>query len=98
MCQQILQQFMGRWVNDKRNGEVSILTAEERDILRLALRDRGLVYPLDVATQLRISDKKARRLLHGLREKKLLEPAGTGTQRINFYRVSANVNADILGL
>ncbi|KIL36687.1 hypothetical protein SD71_06710 [Cohnella kolymensis] len=98
MCQQILQQFMGRWVNDKKNGEVSILSSEERDILRLALRHRGLVYPLEVATQLGISDKKARRLLHGLREKSLLEPAGVGTRRINFYRLSANVNAELLGL
>lgn len=98
MCQQILQQFMGRWVNDKRNEEVSSLTAEERDILRLALRHRGIVYPLDVSKQLLISDKKARRLLHGLMDKSLLEPAGLGTRRINFYRLSATVNADLLGL
>jgi hypothetical protein len=98
MCQQILLQFMGRWVNSKKADQIAHLTAEERDILRLAIRRTSKLYVADVCLHLEIGDKKARKLLHGLLVKELLLPPSEQSKRIKYYRLSSTVTIDLLGL
>ncbi len=98
MCQQILQQFMGRWVNGKKADQIASLSAEERDILRLAFRRSQKLYVMDVCHCLGIGDKKARKLLHGLLDKSLLLPPNEHSKLIRYYRVSPTVNIDLLGI
>ncbi|MCD9022296.1 DNA-binding response regulator [Cohnella silvisoli] len=98
MCQQILLQFMGRWVNSKKSDQISQLSAEERDILRLALRRSSKLNVAEVCLHLEIGDKKARKLLHNLLDNELLLPPNEHTKRIKYYRLSPTVNIDLLGL
>jgi hypothetical protein len=100
MCQQILQQFMGRWISGRKNDQISALSAEERDILRLGLRRSGKLYTAEVCHHLTIGEKKARKLLHGLLDVGLLLPPGDRTTRIRirYYRLSSSVTPDLLGI
>ncbi|QJD85239.1 DNA-binding response regulator [Cohnella herbarum] len=99
MCQQILQQFMGRWVYGKNTDQIVRLSAEERDILRLGLRRSSKLVVSEVCTHLHIGDKKARKLLHGLLDQNLLlPPTNIQPQQIKFYRVSPSVSLDLLGI
>jgi hypothetical protein len=98
MCQQILLQFMGRWVNSKRSEQIANLSVEERAILRLALRRTSKLYVAEVCRQLKVGDKKARKLLHGLLDKELLLPSSEQSKRIKYYILSPTVNIDLLGL
>jgi len=98
MCQQILQQFMGRWVNGKKAEQVSKLTAEERDILRMALKNWGIVRPKDVCKLLNVESQKARKLLRNLCTNGILTPSGSGRERIFSYKLAESVTIDDLGL
>ncbi|RED57616.1 DNA-binding response regulator [Cohnella lupini] len=98
MCQQILQQFMGRWTDGRRFNLLSTLKAEERDILRMALRRRRIIRPKDVCQLLVVESQKARKLLRNLCNKNLLIPHGTGSARIFSYKLADFVTADDLGL
>jgi len=95
MCQQILQQFMGKYFGTLSKMSLN-LTLEEREILRLAYRLRGEVRPADVCQLLRIEQQTARKWLRGLREKRLLEPVGPGDRRIARYRVTKHVTEEHL--
>jgi len=98
MCQQILLQFMGKWVNGKGADQLSNLTAEERDILRLGLRRSNKLYVAEVCRHLRIGDQKARKLLHNLLYQQLLLPPNSQSTRIKYYLVSPSVSIDHLGM
>lgn len=98
MCQQILLQFMGKWVNGKKVDQFATLSAEERDILRMALRRGRIVRPRDVSQLLAVESQKARKLLHSLCKKQLLTHYGNGTDRIFSYKLADSVTPDDLGL
>jgi len=98
MCQQILQQFMGRWVNGRRNALLSNLSSEERDILRLVVRNGNTAKPREVCQWLGVEQQKARKLLQSLWMKKILAPAGGGRARIFSYKLIESISIDDLGL
>jgi hypothetical protein len=84
-CQQMLQQLMGRWFGD---GQSPIqLNWKQKEIVRVALRSGVPVTPAEVGSQLGISDRYARDLLHQLVEMEVLLPA-SGTQRVRSYRLN----------
>lgn len=87
LCQQIIQQFMGRWFGEEKQS-VS-LTIIEKEIVRLALRLSRPLSPQDVCDHLGFENKYARKLLHGLKEKTWLQP-DRGTTRIRTYRLDLN--------
>jgi hypothetical protein len=98
MCQQILLQFMGRWVNVKKTSHISEISAEEREILRLALKYGNELKPKEVCLLLNVEKQKARRLLRLLCEKQLMVPSGKGEKRIFSYKLVSSVTHDVLGL
>jgi hypothetical protein len=83
-CQQIVQQLLGRWLGEGETG--AELSAEEKEIVRLALRKNEPLTPCDVGAQLGICNKYARKLLRLLVMKKILSPA-SGSNRIRSYRL-----------
>jgi hypothetical protein len=97
MCQQLVQQFMGKWfglsaLNNKR------LSFEEKEIIRLAVRLTSFLTPQDVCEGLNIEQQKARKLLRGLMEKGLLLPGAMGRKRITCYTLPKTIHMDELGL
>lgn len=85
-CQQMIQQFMGRWVGEDR--QLEIINCIEQEIVRYALRLCRPVTPGDIMKHLNIGDKYARSLLHSLANKSWLVPS-SGKLRIRAYLVSA---------
>jgi len=100
MCEQLVQQFMGRWMGGGGIGSnrFGLLTSEERDIVRLAFRLNSNITPADVCRLLDCRPEKARKLLYNLFEAGLLVPVGKGNRRIRCYRLSNGSAADLLGL
>jgi ribosomal protein S25 len=94
MCEQLLQQFMGRWCSGHKRIAVS-LSAEEKDIIRLAAGIHSFITPKDVCSLLGVEQQKARKLLHGLIEKKIMLP-GKNSSRISRYTLSTSVSLDDL--
>lgn len=84
-CQQVIQQLMGRWLGEQKCE--TDLTYIDKEIIRLAVRKGNPITPLDVSTDLAVSDKHARKLLRNLVGKKVLTPA-SGTKRIRSYRLN----------
>lgn len=97
MCEQLIQQFMGRWFNGQME-TTGRLSSEEEDILQHAIRLNRRFTPKDVCLQLDVEQQKARKLLHGLLEKGLLMPGGRGQRRIHSYQLSKTVTPDGLGM
>lgn len=98
MCRQILMQFMERWVSGNKANQVAKLSAEERDILCLALRRGYIVRAKDVSQLLAVDNQKARKLLHNLCTKKMLSSSGEGNDLVFSYKLNKNVTAADLGL
>ncbi|OAS17695.1 hypothetical protein A8708_15615 [Paenibacillus oryzisoli] len=96
MCQQILQQFMGRYLG-MNDVPVKSISYMEKEILRYALHSEKLLTTHDVCQILCIKEQKARKLLKVMLEKKLLEPAGKGTERIRSYRATDDILLQMLG-
>ncbi|MDB5054835.1 MAG: hypothetical protein JWM44_2885 [Bacilli bacterium] len=97
MCEQLIQQFMGKWFS-KSLKEPGQLSSEEKDILRLSLRLKQSITPKDVCTLLNIEQQKARKLLHALIEKQFLVPGGRGRQRLYCYKLSNVISTADLGM
>lgn len=85
ICQQVLQQFMGRWADDR---ELSGLTFFERAVVRLAGASTGRLTPKQVREHLGVGKYKASRVIRRLVDLGWLEPAG-GRERIRYYRLKA---------
>ncbi|TVX96119.1 DNA-binding response regulator [Cohnella terricola] len=98
MCQQILLQFMGRWASGKKIDRVSKLNAEEKDIIRMALRGGRILRPKDVCRLLNVENQKARKMLRSLSVIGVLSPSGSGSERIFSYKLAESVTIDDLGL
>lgn len=96
MCQQILQQFMGRYLS-MNDVPVKSMSYVEKEILRFALNSKNLVTTHDVCQVLAIEAQKARQLLKVMHEKNMLEPVGKGTQRIRYYRPTAEILQQMMG-
>jgi hypothetical protein len=84
LCQQTIQQFMGRWLGEEKS--VDAATYVEKEIVRIALQLSRPITPEDVCGHMGIENKYARKLLHSLVEKKWLHPA-SGNARIRSYRL-----------
>jgi very-short-patch-repair endonuclease len=84
-CQQLLQQFVGRWLGVPET--IMNLGCYERDIVRLAMKHHRPLKASDVSRYLNIGGKYARKLLRQLSEKGLFVPSG-GDQRISCYRLT----------
>jgi hypothetical protein len=84
VCQQELQQFMGRWLGE--GTVVEVAPAVEKEIVRLAMRLIRPITPRDVVEELGIRGPYARKLLNRLMEKGWLVP-NSGTKRIRSYRL-----------
>ncbi|MDR6550098.1 DNA-binding response regulator [Paenibacillus qinlingensis] len=86
MCIQILQQFMGRFLDVV--DAVSIdMNAFEKEIIRSALSNDSAIKPLHVSKLLNISIRKSRNLLKNMCLKSLLQPASKGTSCVRIYKL-----------
>ena len=68
--------------------ELSII---EKEICRLALSHGKAISPRHVSELFRFGTKKSRNILHMMKEKQLLVPAGEGQQRIRYYQLHPTV-------
>ncbi|MEK3766050.1 DNA-binding response regulator [Solibacillus sp. FSL K6-4121] len=91
-CQQIVQQVFGQRLGDKL--DYTSLTYYEKEVLRLAVRKGEAIFPKEVESYLKLSDKPAKKVLTQLVEKKLLIPA-SGNKRIRSYRLGNHVRDPI---
>jgi hypothetical protein len=89
MCEQILQQFMGRFLGRDASSTDVTVSYVEKEVLRFALSlDRPLT-PQDVCDALSVKNAKARQILKTMLVKNLIQIAGKGSQRIRKYVVTA---------
>jgi hypothetical protein len=86
-CQQKIQQMIGRWLIDSKNGTKSSFGFVEREVIKLAatLEERDLT-PGDVSDYVEVGRKKAVQLLQGLVKKGVFEASG-GRDRIRSYKL-----------
>lgn len=83
-CQQTLIGFIGRLFREPAMDLE--LTPIEKEVVRIAARSVKPITPADVHLSLQVCDKTARAALKALVEKRLLEPAGGGVQRVRSYK------------
>ena len=83
-CQQMLQQFVGRW---SEHDELSALTFLQRSVVRLALESQRSITPKQIRTYLGVGRRVAANVVRSLVEQGWLEPDG-GRQRIRSYRLN----------
>lgn len=92
MCEQTLQQFMGRFLGGTSFSEFKI-DYIEKEIIRLALTIGRALKPNDVSQLLHFSSRKACRILKSMSERSLLKPAGNGIQCVRGYTIHKNTQA-----
>lgn len=86
-CQQILQQFMGKWTDESRQLDLkSDLCWKEKMIVRLATNMEREITSADVCRSMEIGQKTANKWLRLLAQKGILEPS-KGDVRVHSYRV-----------
>ncbi|MFC0216089.1 DNA-binding response regulator [Paenibacillus chartarius] len=95
MCQQMIQQFLGKWLGTTAEAKRS-WTIEEREVLRLTVRKGSHVTPKEAAEALCIPDKRSRKIMQTLVAKGALITAGKGTKRIYSYTLSPNIKLEDL--
>jgi len=84
-CQQLIQQILGTYFG--REVRQVQLSANERDVLRLALRSNSPITPGEVQQLLDCGNRTARTILHKLHDAGILAAAG-GTVRVRSYTVA----------
>lgn len=84
LCQQTIQQLLGRWMADSES--LSQLTIYEREIIRIAARSIRPITPKDICSQLSIGTDYAQRVLRELVRGQWLQPSG-GNIRIRSYEL-----------
>ncbi|MBO7745659.1 transcriptional regulator [Paenibacillus sp. MWE-103] len=82
-CQQLVLAFIGKFVATDVPASLSWLEAETVRFARRLLRPFS---PAELESHLRVSDRHARRVLHDLVERQLLDIA-SGSQRARTYRI-----------
>ncbi|MFD0692913.1 endonuclease domain-containing protein [Paenibacillus sp. GCM10027628] len=95
MCEQILQQFMGRYFGDTQQ-QVVEMNYIEKEICRFTQTIDRFLTPRDVCEKFGFGQKKARRILLAMAEKRLLLPAGAGQKRIKCYKLHPAVAAKLV--
>lgn len=95
MCVQLLQQFMGKWVS-RGPEKIGLISAEEKEIIRMAIRLNRSFIPQEVCILLNVKQEKARKLLRNLVDKNFLIPEGHGVERIRSYKLAAEMNLDAI--
>jgi hypothetical protein len=90
MCEQLIQQCIGRHFGDVFNHEIE-LNYIEKEIIRFARVLGRAIKPADVQKQFMFGQRKAQQTLKGMSQKSLLEPAGVGHARVRCYRVTQHV-------
>ncbi len=85
LCQQILQQLIGKLTGDSR-GILHTLDVTDREIIRLAMGSNHPITANDVSSHVHLSSNAATRHLKCLTDTKWLEPA-SGKMRIRSYRI-----------
>ncbi|KQX49271.1 hypothetical protein ASD40_12705 [Paenibacillus sp. Root444D2] len=90
MCEQTLQQFMGRYLGgtSPQNFRMNYI---EKEMFRFALALSRSFTPQDVCDVLSIKKQKARLILKDMLEKELIQVAGKGIQRIRTYHLTPSV-------
>ncbi|WP_339817853.1 transcriptional regulator [Paenibacillus sp. FSL R7-0216] len=83
-CQQLVLSFIGRFMTTAIQPDLDWLEAET---VRFARRTVRPFSPLELSEHLRITDRHARRILHGLAHKQQLVVA-SGTSRYRTYRLA----------
>ncbi|NQX61018.1 DNA-binding response regulator [Paenibacillus qinlingensis] len=96
MCQQVLQQFMGRYLG-MNDGLAKVISYVEKEVLRYAINLETPLTNQVVCGVLSIKEQKARQLLKIMHDKKLLESVGKGTQRIKYYRPTDEALQQLMG-
>lgn len=87
MCEQIIQQLIGKYFADLYI-QTNSLTFMEKEIIRLANTLERPIKPLDVQNLLHFGQGKAQRILKDMSAKEFLMPAGQGTSRIRSYSLN----------
>lgn len=87
-CQQILQQLFGRLfgIGTKTEEELTVL---EREAIRVAIRQSGIVKPGALFEYLGVGRRKGNKLVDSLIRKKWFSPL-SGTKRIGAYRLNGD--------
>lgn len=83
-CQQLVLSFIGRFITTAIQPDLDWLEAETVRFARRVLRPFS---PLELSEHLRITDRHARRILHGLAHKQQLVVA-SGASRYRTYRLA----------
>jgi hypothetical protein len=94
MCQQLLQQFMGKSLIGKKK-ESSAEDFLHLEILKYSSRLGYPIRPSDVIALLKVKKRDAQKLLHNMVKKQMLLPAGNGTKRIRCYKINLEQQAAI---
>lgn len=89
MCEQMLQQFMGRFLGWDASTDVKP-SYVEKEVIRFALSLNRPLTPHDVCEILSIKKAKARQMLKTMLEKSLIQAVGNGSVRIRKYSVTAS--------
>lgn len=92
VCQQAVQQVIGRWLGADLNQ--TTLTLAEKEVIRLAIRKGEAISPIEVEKYLKASDKTVKKVISQLVQKKMLIPA-SGSLRIRSYRLGNQVQYPI---
>jgi very-short-patch-repair endonuclease len=89
MCQQLIQQLIGRVLGQTAVSPQSGLTPDEKEIVRHLLRKQGPITPQEAAGLMQSGVKKARKSLRALVDRRLLTPDSGrgGRKRIHAYRL-----------
>lgn len=82
-CQQLILSFIGKFISTDVSSQLSWLEAETIRFARRLLRPFA---PLELAEHLRVSDRHARRILHGLVEQQILYVA-SGSLRFRTFQL-----------
>lgn len=85
LCQQIIQQMMGRWFTELQPR--TSLTANERDVLRLAAQIGRPIRAKDIRTELSLGENYTRKLLRQLADAGIIESVGGGRERVHSYAI-----------
>lgn len=97
MCEQLIQQCIGRHFGDVFNHLIE-LNYIEKEVIRFAHALGRAIKPVDVQKQFQFGQRKAQQTLKGMYQKSLLEPTGEGNARVRCYRVAQHVLASWEGL
>jgi hypothetical protein len=91
-CQQAIQQMLGKWIGEsKAEAQLNYL---EKEIIRVFIRNSGILIPADLSKHLGIEAQTVRKLLKGLCDKGIIEPH-RGIKRIRSYRLKNHEGLDL---